>query len=64
MKKIFITYLIVCLLCFSCKTETKNTPQDIYQKTSNEFISKLLELRDFNCNCIIEPKKKIIRQYR
>ncbi|BAO76286.1 hypothetical protein [Winogradskyella sp. PG-2] len=50
-----LSIFIFLIFCFSCKTETKTTPEDTYNKVANEFVAKLLELSEFSCSCIIEP---------
>lgn len=53
MNKLALVFIL--FIYTSCKSEPNNTPEEVYNKVSNEFVSKLLELGDFSCDCIIEP---------
>ena len=50
-----LSHLLLILLVFNCNTTKTNNPEEIYQNASNEFISKLLRLQKFDCDCIIQP---------
>lgn len=55
MKKNILIFATLGIICFSCKNEITISPEEKYNKMSNEFAAKLLELSEFSCSCIIEP---------
>ena len=60
MKKIIPIFVTLAIICFSCKNEINISPEEKYNKISNEFVTKLLELSEFSCSCIIEPNYTLV----
>lgn len=60
MKKLYLISIPLVFMVLDCNTKESVQPYDIYNQKANEFVAALLKYRDYNCNCVIEPRYTLL----